>query len=116
MPANFTEQRHRISGTIYVLSQQSRSKITLSGIPRGVNRLFTIERVFTGHAFAPSFRPVSMNRQQKDAAFCSAAKTGLKKMDQRHMNLAQGDRFNFQVNSSEERRVGKECRSRWSPY
>ena len=23
---------------------------------------------------------------------------------------------NFEVNRSEERRVGKECRSRWSPY
>ena len=24
--------------------------------------------------------------------------------------------FSFQLNRSEERRVGKECRSRWSPY
>ena len=27
-----------------------------------------------------------------------------------------GDRFSMNIIRSEERRVGKECRSRWSPY
>jgi hypothetical protein len=41
-----------------------------------------------------------MDRQQKDAPFRGAAKTGLKEMHQRHVNLTQSDGFNFQVNSS----------------
>jgi hypothetical protein len=40
-----------------------------------------------------------MNGQQKDAPFRGAAKAGLKEMDQRHMNLAQGNGFNFQRGS-----------------
>jgi hypothetical protein len=41
-----------------------------------------------------------MNGQQKDAPFRGAAKAGLKEMDQRHVDFAQGNGFNFQVNSS----------------
>jgi hypothetical protein len=43
-----------------------------------------------------------LNGQQEDAAFRCAAKAGLKKMDQRHVDLTQGDGFNFQRNSFEQ--------------
>ncbi len=32
------------------------------------------------------------------------------------VTIAKGDGAPVQVDRSEERRVGKECRSRWSPY
>src|SRR2546426_11265355 len=35
---------------------------------------------------------------------------------ERMMQLAQDPAFDGRVRRSEERRVGKECRSRWSPY
>jgi hypothetical protein len=40
-----------------------------------------------------------MNGQKEDAAFRGATKAGLKEMDQRHANFAQGDGFNFQRGS-----------------
>ena len=33
-----------------------------------------------------------------------------------YISSGAGDLFTYQENRSEERRVGKECRSRWSPY
>src|ERR1044071_2198544 len=33
-----------------------------------------------------------------------------------HVGLVAGSSLKFQLDRSEERRVGKECRSRWSPY
>src|SRR3712207_6954713 len=36
--------------------------------------------------------------------------------DRRHPDLARARRGGDEAGRSEERRVGKECRSRWSPY
>jgi len=36
-----------------------------------------------------------MNRQKKNAAAVSASKARLKKLDERHLNFAESDRFNF---------------------
>ena len=33
-----------------------------------------------------------------------------------HVNKTSRDQFEIRTHRSEERRVGKECRSRWSPY
>ena len=90
MAADFAEQGNGIARAINLLSQQRRSQVALGGIPCRVNGLFAIKRVFTGHAFAPAFRPIGMNGQQKDAAFRGAAKAGLKEVDQGHMDLARG--------------------------
>src|SRR3712207_9364767 len=38
------------------------------------------------------------------------------KLKEEHNVLIRGDVFKFIKSRSEERRVGKECRSRWSPY
>ena len=35
---------------------------------------------------------------------------------QQTRQLIESNHFQFELNRSEERRVGKECRSRWSPY
>src|SRR5579871_143735 len=99
MAAHFAEQSNGLARAINIFSQKRRSKIALRGIPGCINRLFTIERVFTRDAFSPAFRPVRMNGEQKDAAFRGAAKAGLKEMHQRHMDLTQGNGFNFQRNS-----------------
>src|SRR5579864_1739833 len=107
MSADFVEQRHGIASTINLLSQQRRSKIALRGIPSRVDGLFAIKRIFTSDAFSPSFRAVGMDGQQKDPALRGAAKAGLKEMDKRHVNLTQGDGFNFQRNSFEQLAINK---------
>src|SRR5882724_12444060 len=95
MSADFAEQRNCITCAFNLFSQQRRSKIALSGIPRRIDRFLTVERVFSRHAFAPSFRSICMNGEEKDAALRGAAKAGFKEMDQWHMNFAQRNSFNF---------------------
>ena len=52
-----------------------------------------------------------------DAGFASGIKTGIAISDDVDAVLAQSDvLIDFTQLRSEERRVGKECRSRWSPY
>ena len=43
-------------------------------------------------------------------------KVGLKLNIQKTKIMASGPIISWQIDRSEERRVGKECRSRWSPY
>jgi hypothetical protein len=40
-----------------------------------------------------------VDSEKQDAAFRGAAKAGLKKVDQRHANFAQGDGFNLHRHS-----------------
>ena len=53
-------------------------------------------------------------------AGCTNSTTNQKTSDMKTLNLTQEWDKTFpqsdKVNRSEERRVGKECRSRWSPY
>ncbi len=57
--------------------------------------LAAVKRIFSGHALAPAIDPVTVRGEQQDAAAVGASKTRLEEMDERHLNLAQRDGFNF---------------------
>ena len=59
---------------------------------------------------------VSRAAVHKAAAALTAQGYALEAAPRRGYRLAGGDPFCTEAIRSEERRVGKECRSRWSPY
>ena len=78
-----------------VLAQQRRRQVFGDGEPRGVDGLFQIKRVFAGHALAPGCEAFAVQCDQDDAASGGASEAGLKKLDQRHIDFAQSNGFNF---------------------
>src|SRR5258708_1648909 len=95
MSAKLPEECGNVGRFFDCPTQNPRSQILLRGIPRSVNRLFVIERIFTRYALAPSLRAVSVQGEQQDTAFGSALEAGLKEMDQRHTDLTLGNCFNL---------------------
>ena len=66
-----------------------------------------------------SLRVWSLRSATREAAIVRGLRTAMKggpRLPQLEKALAQKQRPNTAINRSEERRVGKECRSRWSPY
>ena len=63
--------------------------------PRGFRPLAAVEGVFAGHTFAPGIDPVAVNGQQKNSPAKGAFDARLEKVDERHLNFAKGDGFNF---------------------
>src|SRR5580698_3055528 len=63
--------------------------------PRAFCPLAAIERIFAGHALSPCIDAVAVNGQQKDSAANRAFEARLEKVDERHLNLAKRDCFNF---------------------
>src|SRR5579863_719750 len=63
--------------------------------PRAFRPLAAIERIFAGHALSPGINAVAVDSQQKNLAAESALETRLEKLDERHLNFAKGDGFNF---------------------
>src|SRR5690554_630486 len=64
---------------------------------------------------------IVFDQERKEFGFQSAL-TGkidrpeLKKLLKRRQRISMGEESEYAYMRSEERRVGKECRSRWSPY
>ena len=75
--------------------EHSRRKIMRNGGPTAFDPLAAVERIFAGHAFPPAIDSLAMHGDQQNAAAVGASETRLKKMDERHVNLAQRDGFNF---------------------
>ena len=63
--------------------------------PGAFRPLAAVKRIFTGHALSPRIDAVAVNGQQKNSAAESALKARLEKIDERHLNFAEGDGFNF---------------------
>src|SRR5579863_28042 len=63
--------------------------------PRTISPLTTVKRIFAGHTLAPAVDSLAMRREQQNAATRGAPETRLKKMNERHLNLAQRDGFNL---------------------
>src|SRR5260370_691771 len=95
MSAKLPEQRGNVGCFFDCLAQNPRRQILLNGVPRRVNRLFVIKRIFTCHTLAPSLRAVGVQGEQQDTAFSGALEAGLKEMDQRHADLTHGNGFNL---------------------
>ena len=64
-----------------------------------------VERIFAGDAFSPAVDAFAVRGEQQNAAAIGASKARLKKMDERHVNFAEGDGFNLHrsVSSTEYR-------------
>ena len=56
-----------------------------------------VVRVFARDALAPALEPVAVQRQQQDAAGVGSPKAGLKKVDQRNLQLAKSNGFDLHV-------------------
>ena len=67
------------------------------GRPGTVYPLATVEGVLARHALAPSIHALTMGGDQNDTTTVSTAKAGLKEIDERHLDLAQSDSFNFHL-------------------
>ena len=63
--------------------------------PCGLDPLRAVKRIFPGDTLAPPINAVTMCGKQEDTTAVDAAKARLKKMDQRHLDLAQRDGFEF---------------------
>src|SRR5438270_2148877 len=95
MAAHAGHQGGSFGAFVDSLAQERWREIFFDCIPGGIDGLFTVKWVFAGDALAPALGPVSMDGEEQNAAFSGAAKAGLKKVDQRHANLAQGNGFDF---------------------
>src|SRR5256885_16350800 len=104
-----------IIGFLQAPSARAAQEAAISSIPITTDdNLDPITLVFTG--YAPSWWVASNIADWSDSAYCSGPKT------------VNGNAYNYTLEHpdptgiacfgprSEERRVGKECRSRWSPY
>src|ERR1700734_2522935 len=100
MSALLGEERHAFARRLPRLAHHCRRKIMHHGGPDAVDPLTAVEGVFAGHAFSPALYALAVDRNQKNAAAISAAEAGLKKVDQRHLNFAECDGFNFHGVSS----------------
>ena len=67
----------------------------MNGGPRRFRPFGAEERPFAGHAFSPTVGAFAMHGQQKDAAIVGPSKARLKEMDERHLDLAECDGFDF---------------------
>src|SRR5271166_808308 len=69
----------------------------LDGGPGRVQPFRAVIRILAGHTFAPTVDPVTVRGYQENTAAISSAKTRLKKMDERHVNFAECDGFEFHI-------------------
>ena len=71
-----------------------------------------------GPAFVRTKLKNVMSGKGVDKTFNAGVKVETATVDRRDMQFSyiDGDMYVFMDTRSEERRVGKECRSRWSPY
>ena len=62
------------------------------------------------------FSAALLAQEKRETDFGSSFFVELKKSLGRKFDISLEEEFRLLTNRSEERRVGKECRSRWSPY
>ena len=68
--------------------EQARRQFGLGDDPRGVDGLVAEVGVLAGDTLAPGGQAVGLELDQQDAAAGGQAKAGLKRMGQRHVDLA----------------------------
>src|SRR4051812_21808498 len=92
------------------LTQYSWRQVMLDGCPGGLDPFRAVEGIFSGDALSPSVYALAIDGQEENAAAVKTAKAGLEKIDKRHLNFAQCDRFNlhrcFKKNNSSFRSNG----------
>ena len=93
------------------------TKQLLAEIERGINALQKARALcLKGEAVAPKAKATAAKTAKVTSGpVKKAAKGGVSDESRAKMAAAQQKRW-ARIRRSEERRVGKECRSRWSPY
>jgi hypothetical protein len=94
------KERYDIGAAREALAQESGAELGGDGIPRSIDRFFVVIRMLAGDALAPDVKPLRVEGDEQDAALVGAAEAGLKKMHERHADLAQGDGINLHGSSS----------------
>jgi hypothetical protein len=95
MVADFFVMSRAVSPGLDALAEQSGREIILQRAPGAVDPFTAVKRILAGDALAPSVDALAVDRYQQNAAAVSTAEARLEKMDERHVNFAQGDGFNF---------------------
>src|SRR5215469_11059774 len=88
-------------------SQEHGSQVVLGRHPGAFNPFAAVERILTGNALRPTGEAVAVNRHEQNAPAVGATKARLEEVDERHLNLAQGDGFDFHGGVAP---AGAECR------
>src|SRR5215472_14922193 len=97
MLAHASQKSRDFPSRLQSLAQERRTQIAHDHVPGTLNVLFGIVRSFAGDALAPSFQPITIERNQQHATVVGTAEASLKKMDQRHLDFAKSDGFNFHL-------------------
>src|SRR5712692_3674311 len=111
MPAHPSHQRDALPRRGQVAAEQCGCQKMFEGGPRTLCPLRAEERILPGDALPPAVNSPAFHRDQQDAAAENAAKARFKKIDERQVNFAQGDGFDFHVcskNDSPRRHGGPE--------
>ncbi len=87
--AHLLEEFGTTAAALHIGLEQPRSQFGLGDDPGGVDHLVAEVGVFAGDALAPGGQAVGFELDQQDAAAGGQAEAGLKRMSQRHIDLAQ---------------------------
>src|SRR5215469_18359235 len=78
-----------------VLADHRRREMLAQRGPGASDPFARIVRIFTGDALPPAVHAFAVHGDEQDAAMVEAAEARLEKVDERHLNLAERDGFNF---------------------
>src|SRR5579862_2376364 len=95
MATNLRQQRWTFASAIDTFSQQRRNEVMLQRRPRALYPLAAVVRILANYALAPSIHTFAMHRNQENPAAVGTAEARLEKVDERHLNLAKGNGFDF---------------------
>src|SRR5258708_9379675 len=95
MGAHFGEQGWALAGGVDALSEKRGNQILSEGWPGALDPFATVEGIFADHAFSPAVGALAVDGDQENAAAVGTAKARLEKVDERHVDFAERDGFNF---------------------
>src|SRR4051794_6549568 len=80
MPANPRQQPWNVASTLNLPAQQRRSKVAARHVPRRVDRLFVVERMFASRTLTPTFDAVAFDGHEQDSALGRTPEAGLEEV------------------------------------
>ena len=82
---------------IELLSEESGDEILRQRGPGAVDPLAAVVGIFSDDALTPAINALAMHSDEKDAAVVQTMEARLEKVDERHVDFAQRDGFDFHV-------------------
>ena len=95
MLANLGEQRRNFFAGRNGLPEQRWREIAHDHIPCALDVLLAVVRLLAGNALAPAFEAIAVHGDQHDAPGVGAPKARLEEVDERHVQFAKSNGFNF---------------------